>query len=107
MPGGVAGVAHFITVHEQTQSNRVCCFNFFGVLLAPQGSYYLALFRSLSISTTAVSHVPYLMLIYILWFTAFINSLKCVKFSFTVTKRDKVVVLSTITIVKIMTIRQQ
>ena len=32
--GGVAGVAHFITGHGVTQSNRNCYFCFFGVVLA-------------------------------------------------------------------------
>ena len=29
--GGVPSVAHVITGHEQTQSNRVCCYLFLGV----------------------------------------------------------------------------
>ena len=35
--GGVDGVAHFSTSHEQTQLNRVCYFHFFGVFLASKG----------------------------------------------------------------------
>ena len=33
-PEGVVSVAHFLTVHEQTISNRVCYFLFFGLFLA-------------------------------------------------------------------------
>ena len=34
MPGGgVAGVAHSITGHEQIYLNRVCYFHFFGVFI--------------------------------------------------------------------------
>ena len=36
--GGVAGVAHYITGHEQTQLNRVCYFHFFDVVIASKGS---------------------------------------------------------------------
>ena len=36
--GSVAGVAHLITGHKQTQSNRVCYFHFFNVVLASKGS---------------------------------------------------------------------
>ena len=36
--GGVAGIAHFITCHEQTLLNRVCFFSFFDVVLASKGS---------------------------------------------------------------------
>ena len=37
---GVAGVAHFIIGHEQTQLNLVCYFHFFAVFLASKGSNY-------------------------------------------------------------------
>ena len=38
--GGMVGVAHFITGHEQTQYNLVCYFyfHFFDVVLASKGS---------------------------------------------------------------------
>ena len=36
--GGVAGVTHYITDHEQTQKHRVCCFHFFNVVLVSRGS---------------------------------------------------------------------
>ena len=42
--GGFAGVAHFITGHEQTHLNRVSYFHFFGVLLAFKGSTIQNLF---------------------------------------------------------------
>ena len=32
--GGVVSVAHFITINEQTQLNRVCYFHFFDTVLA-------------------------------------------------------------------------
>ena len=39
--GGVfAGVAHFMTDHEQTQLDRVNYFHFFGVFLASNGPTY-------------------------------------------------------------------
>ena len=38
--GGVAGVAHVITGHEQIQLSRVCYSNFFDVFLASKDSNY-------------------------------------------------------------------
>ena len=38
--GGVAGVAHLITGHEQTKYNRVCYFHFFDVLLASKQNLF-------------------------------------------------------------------
>ena len=40
---GVVSVAHFITGHVQTQSNRVCYFLFFDVFLASKEYNYLEL----------------------------------------------------------------
>ena len=47
MPGVVASVAHFITDHEQTQFNRVCYFDFFGVFFASEVSNLLRTYISL------------------------------------------------------------
>ena len=43
MPGGVAGVAHFITGNKQTLLNRVCYFSFLR-FLASKGSNYSEFF---------------------------------------------------------------
>ena len=40
MPVPGAGVARFITGHEETQLKRFCYFHFFGVILASKGSNY-------------------------------------------------------------------
>ena len=50
--GGVAGVAYFVTGHEQTQYNRVCYFPFFdarNVFLASKGSDFSELIRSVNL----------------------------------------------------------
>ena len=38
--GDMAGVAYFITGHEQAEVNQVCYFHFSDVSLASKGSYY-------------------------------------------------------------------
>ena len=48
--GGVAGVAYFITGHEQTQLSRISYFHFFAVFLAPKGPYCLEHISSLQLT---------------------------------------------------------